>query len=80
MEFPGQGSDLSHSWNDLSCSCGNAGSLTLCAGLGIEPASQCSRDAADPVVPQRELLFLIRVDLQCPTWLVLFIFLPSGIF
>ena len=37
MEFPGHGSDL-------SCSCGNAGSLTHCAGLGIKPASQCSRD------------------------------------
>ena len=29
----------------LSCSCSNAGSLTHCAGLGIEPASQHSRDA-----------------------------------
>ena len=33
MEFPGQGSDLSHSCG-LSCSCGNAGSLTHCAGQG----------------------------------------------
>ena len=33
MEFPGQGSDLSHSV-DLSHSCSNTGSLTHCAGLG----------------------------------------------
>ena len=49
VEFLGQGSDL-------SCSCGNAGSPTLCAKLGIEPESQCSRDAAGPAAaPQREL-------------------------
>ena len=30
MEFLGQGSDLTHSY-DLSCSCGNAGSLIHCA-------------------------------------------------
>ena len=28
-----------------------AGSLTRCAWLGIQPASPCSRDAADPTVP-----------------------------
>ena len=42
--------DLSQSY-DLWC--GNARS---CAGLGIEPASQCSRDATNPIVPQWELL------------------------
>ena len=38
MEFPGQGSHLSHSDN-LYHSWGNIGSLTHCAGPGIEPAS-----------------------------------------
>jgi len=55
MEFPGQGSDLRSS-EDLRHSCGSTRSLTHCAGLGIEPASQGSHDAADPVVPQQELL------------------------
>lgn len=32
--------------------------LTHCARLGIEPASWHSRDTADPVAPQWELLFL----------------------
>ena len=46
--------------SNLSCSCdvhhisGNATFLTHCAGLGIKPASQCSRDAANPVAPQQE--------------------------
>ena len=48
VEIPGQGSDL-------SCSCGNTGSLTLCAGPGIEPVSWGSRDTADPRAPQWEL-------------------------
>ena len=30
-------------------------SLIHCAGLGIKPASWCSRDAADPIVSQWEL-------------------------
>ena len=54
MELPGQGSDLSHS-RDLGHSC-NARSLSHCAGLGIEPASQRSQDAAHPILPQREFL------------------------
>ena len=33
--------------------------LTHCAGQGIELASWRCRDTADPIVPQRELLFLI---------------------
>ena len=53
-EFPGQGSAPRCSC-DLLHSCGNVGSLTHCAGLGIEPASQLSRDTADPVAPQWEL-------------------------
>ena len=55
MEFLGQGSDPSHSC-DLSCSSSSAGSLTHCAGLGIEPASQGSQDTANPIAPQWELL------------------------
>ena len=47
VEFPGQGSDPSHSC-DLSCSCSNTRSLTHCAG----PSSQ---DAANPIAPQQEL-------------------------
>ena len=54
MEFPGQESDPNQS-SDLRCSYGNARSLTHCAGLGIEPASQQSQDTTDPVAPQREL-------------------------
>ena len=56
MEFLGQGSDLSHSCN-LSC-CYSTRALNHCAGLGIEPVSQSSQDAADPVAPQRELQWL----------------------
>ena len=41
VEFPSQGSDLGHSCN-LSRRCGNARSLTHCAGPGIEPVSQCT--------------------------------------
>ena len=36
--------------------CDIAGSLTHCAGPGIEPVSWHSKDAADSIVPQRELL------------------------
>ena len=38
-KFPGQGSNLSHSYN-LRHSHGNVGYLTHCTGLGIKPASQ----------------------------------------
>ena len=56
MEFPGQRSDPSHSCN-LCHSCGNARSTGVhCARSGIKPMSQCSRDVADPVVSQCELL------------------------
>ena len=48
MQFPSQGSD--------PCCCYNhTGSLTHCAGLGIAPVSQHSKDTADPAVPQQEL-------------------------
>ena len=53
MEFLGQGSDLSRIF-DLHCCAAMLDPLTHCAGLGIKPASQCSRDAADPVAPQWE--------------------------
>ena len=54
MEFPGQGSDPSHSC-DLSHSCGNNGPLTHWAQVGIEPASLCSQDTTDSVAPRQEL-------------------------
>ena len=53
MEFLHQGLDPSHSW-DL-CHCGNAGSLTHCAGLGFESGSQGSRDTMDLIVSQQGL-------------------------
>ena len=55
MEILGQGSDLSHSYN-LSHSCGKLRSLTHCARLRIEPASQHSQDTSDPIAPQQKLL------------------------
>ena len=54
MAFLDNGSDPSCSCN-LCCSCANTGSLTYCAGPGIEPETQRCRDAADLVVPQQEL-------------------------
>ena len=47
--FLGRGSDPRHSF-DLSHSCDNAGSLTHCAGPGIEPASQRSQETSVGVV------------------------------
>lgn len=46
IEFPGQGSDPSRSC-DPNHSCGTAGSLTHCAGLGIKPVTWHSQDATD---------------------------------
>ena len=73
IAFLGQGSDPSHSCN-LSQIFGNARYLSRCARPGIEPSSQCSQDAANPVAPQQELLnciwnkyiFLIEVELMYP--------------
>ena len=48
MELPGQGSDLSHT-HDLSYSWGNAGSLIYCFRLRVEPVTQCSQDATNPL-------------------------------
>ena len=56
MEFLGQGSDLSYSC-DLRCSCSNDGSLSHWVGLVIEPGFQYSRDNANPIVPQWELIY-----------------------
>ena len=55
MEFLAQGSDPSHS-HKPSRSCGNTGSLTHSAGLGIEPAFQCFQDTAYPIGPWQERL------------------------
>ena len=60
-EFLGQGSDPSCSCN-LSHSCGNAGSLTHCARLEIEPVSQGSQDAVNPDGPQQELRESFHLD------------------
>ena len=57
MEFPGQGSDLSHSCN-LHCSFSKVGFLTHCAGAGIKPAVQSSKVIVDLIAPQRELRML----------------------
>ena len=51
MKFLGQGSNPGHS-HDLSHSCGNTRSLIHCVGPGIEPASQCAQDTANPVLLQ----------------------------
>ena len=55
MELPGQGADPNLS-RYLNLSGSNPESLTRCARQGIEPEFQLSRDATDPLVPQRELL------------------------
>ena len=46
MAFLGQGSDPRCSF-DLSHSCAIAGSLTHCAGPGIEPTTQYSQNTTD---------------------------------
>ena len=52
MEFLGQGSDPSCSL-DLSHSSGSAGSLSLCAGPGIEPASSTPKVPPVPLCHSR---------------------------
>ena len=54
---PGPGNRSQMKLN-LSHSCGNPGSLTHCARLGIEPMSQHSQDATNAIVLQWELLLL----------------------
>ena len=65
MEFPDHGSDPSRS-HDLCHSCASPGSLTHCAGPGMEPASQGSQDTTDPVAPQRELPTLFHFGFHSP--------------
>ena len=48
-----------------SCNLCNTRSLTYCARLGLEPASQCSRDAAETIAPQRKLHIAIISDSMC---------------
>ena len=70
MELPGQGSELSRNC-DPSHSCGNARSLTHCAGPGIKPRCQHSRDSANAVAPQRELqacIFNLPKELMPPEY------------
>lgn len=62
VEFPSQGSDLSHSC-DLCCTWGNTGSLTHCTGPGIELVSQLSQDAANPTRPQQKLQSSLLLEL-----------------
>lgn len=50
-EFLGQGEDSSRSY-DPQHRCSNTRSLTCCARSGMKPASQCSRDAANPTARQ----------------------------
>ena len=73
MEFPGQGSYPSCTC-DLHHSCGNAGSLTHCARPGIDPVSQHSRAAADPVMPQQEL----QIVCSFICWFLFFFFFFNG--
>ena len=67
MEFPGQGSDLSHSC-DLSCSCSNAKSLTDCTALGIEPRVPGSQDTTHPLASQQELLGVLLCCSELRIW------------
>ena len=60
MEFPFQGSYLSHSHN-VSCSCGNMGFPTHCARPGIEPVFHCSQDATDSMSLQWKRLFFLSL-------------------
>ena len=75
--------------SDLHRNCSNTRSLTHCAGLGIEPASQCSRDADSPIVPQWELFWLIllspftdtrwQVGLSPNLWSMMFLVSNAGL-
>ena len=67
VEFLGQGADVSHSY-DLYQSCGTYGSLTHCAGQGIEPVSQRSRDATDPAAGTPVLGFLMLQFRHLSIW------------
>ena len=77
MEFLGQGLDRSHN-PEPSRSYSNTGSLTHCAGPGIEPSSQRFQDVADPIVPRWELLEFF--DIRCLSVLNLRILSLKSIF
>lgn len=64
LELVGQGSDLSHG-RRLRLSCGNAVSLTHRAQGRIDPKSQCSQNAANPIVLQWELPERISLQALC---------------
>ena len=65
MEFPGRGSDLSHSC-DLSLSCDNTRSFDLPppnAWPWVEPVSWSRRDAAKPIKPQQKFPYFLFLHL-----------------
>ena len=57
MEVSGPGSESEQQLPAYATAVATVDPLTHCARPGIEPLSQCSQEAADPVVPQRELPF-----------------------
>ena len=65
INFPGKGSDLSRRFN-LCCSSGNAGHLTHYSRLGMESASHCSRDAANPRCTIEGTLTILILPLWAP--------------
>ena len=77
MEFPGQRSnpDLSCRCNpshrcNPSCNYDNGRSLTHCGGPGIEPVSQHSQDASNPIVLQWKLQVQNEFNTCVATWIV----------
>ena len=62
--------EFSYQGSFPSCIVTYDGSLTHCARLGIEPSSQHSGDATDPVVPQWELHAILSKGLEHPGILV----------
>ena len=70
MEFPGQGSDPSHSCN-LQQSFSSTRSLSHCVRLRIEPASQCCRDAPDLVLAWKLQAKVLVLAPPCPPLLLL---------
>ena len=51
VEFPSQGSDLSHNYS-YATAAAMPDPLTHCAGLGIEPVFWRCRDTTNPVLPR----------------------------
>ena len=67
---PGQGSDPSLS-SHLSSSHGNTGSLTHCAGPGIEPASHCSHGCTTVGIPWFLFKLCILKFILCMRWAIM---------